>query len=386
MSQDQFNHPTDKNSSPLSVLGHPTISANDFTPDPNTPYIVQHLLHPGQVSMFSGPSNLGKSAIVACISAHVAMGRDFCGLRVSRAAILYVAAEAPKGVLNRAYPYLSQKAAGIAPFRVLDKAVDLSNPVIVKKLAHDANLFRDHHNCAELLIVFDTLNLCIGEGDENSSRDMGKVLANATFIAETTNAHVMIVHHMGASENGRPRGSTTLTANVDTGLTLHKADETQPKGTVFIKVSKQREDEKSEPIAFRIQGYEIGRNRHGELSTVPMAVPFKAHSSLIENDSPKPNKRGQLSLTPAREKDLLRVLSDLRAKDSGAWHTPKDIGQMSGEPFNNIRGNADTMRKKVRAALDALITKGRAEESKEGVRLRPSSAVETESNTPQSLH
>ena len=83
------------------------------------------------------------------------------------------------------------------------------------------------------------------DGDGNSSRDTGKVLANTQRLAQKTDAHVLIVHHTGASENSRPRGSTTLTANVDTGMTLHKADAAQPKGTVFINVHKQREDDKA---------------------------------------------------------------------------------------------------------------------------------------------
>ena len=114
MSHDQFQASPAFNQPP-QVLGCNTISANDHAPDPDPQYIVQHLLFPGQVSMFAGPSNLGKSAIIASIAAHVAMGRDICGMRVSRSAILYIAAEAPKGVLNRAFPYLSQTAAQTAP-------------------------------------------------------------------------------------------------------------------------------------------------------------------------------------------------------------------------------------------------------------------------------
>lgn len=353
------------------ILGRETISANRHQPNPDPDYIVQRFLFPGEVSMFAGPSNLGKSAIVASIAAHVAMGREFCGMRVSRAAVLYVAAEAAKGVLKRTYPFLSQTAAQAAAFEVLDLAVDLSDPQEVKRFAADAAAFRDFHGCADLLIIFDTLNLCMGDGDENSSRDTGRVMANATYIAKTTNAHVLIVHHMGASESSRPRGSTTLTANVDTGMTLHKADDNQPDGTVFIRVHKQREDEKPAPMAFQITGFVIGQNRHGETSTVPWAVPFKPHSSLIEANRPKaPNNAGP-SVSRLRAKDLLRVLTELHRQDSSQWHKPKDVGQMSGEPFNGIRDNADTMRKKVRAALDALRDEGKIEECNEGVRLRP---------------
>lgn len=324
-----------------SILGRNTVSANSFYPDPDPDYLVQRFLFPGEVSMFAGPSNLGKSAIVASIAAHVAMGRDFCGMRVSRAAILYVAAEAAKGVLKRAYPFLSQKSAKAAAFDVLDMAVDLSNRQEVERFAADAAKFRDYHGCADLMIVFDTLNLCMGDGDENSSKDTGRVLANATYLAKTTNAHVLIVHHMGASETSRPRGSTTLTANVDTGFTLHKADDTQPDGTVFIRVHKQREDEKPAPMAFQIKGFEIGKNRHGETTTVPWAVPFRPDSSLVEVSHAKTVKKAGPTISALRAKDLLRVLTELHRQDGGEWHKPKEIGQMTGEPFNSIRGNAD---------------------------------------------
>ncbi|SLN42363.1 hypothetical protein PSA7680_02116 [Pseudoruegeria aquimaris] len=371
---------------PPRILGCETISANAFQPDPDPDYIVQRFLFPGEVSMFAGPSNLGKSAIVASIAAHVAMGRDFCGMRVSRAAILYVAAEAAKGVLKRAYPFLSQRSAKAAAFAVLDMAVDLSNQQEVQRFATDAANFRDYHGCENLMIVFDTLNLCMGDGDENSSRDTGRVLANATYLAKTTNAHVLIVHHMGASETSRPRGSTTLTANVDTGFTLHKADDTQPDGTVFIRVHKQREDEKPAPMAFQIKGFEIGKNRHGERTTVPWAVPFRPDSSLVEESPTKASKKAGPTISTLRAKDLLRVLTELHKQDGGEWHKPKEIGQMSGEPFNSIRGNADTMRKKVRAALDALLAEGRIEESGKGVRLRSGGAKTTDQSAQGPLH
>lgn len=367
---DNRNLITSNNSSSPSILGHEVISANNHQPNADPDYIVQRFLFPGEVSMFAGPSNLGKSAIVASIAAHVAMGRDFCGMRVSRAAVIYVAAEAAKGVLKRSFPFMHQVAAKAAPFGVMDLAVDLSDSAIVRRLAADAIKYRDHHGCKDLMIVFDTLNLCMGDGDENSSRDTGRVLANATHLAKVTNAHVLIVHHMGASESSRPRGSTTLTANVDTGMTLHKADDTQPDGTVFIRVHKQREDEKPGPMAFRIKGFEIGHNRHGELSTVPYAMPFKPSSSLIAENRAKAANNGGPTLTSSRVDDLLRVLTELNKQDPEKWHKPKEVGQMSGQPFNGIRDNLDTMRKKVRASLDLLLQAGKIEESTSGVRLR----------------
>lgn len=371
---------------PPQILGCNTISANQHKPDPDPDYIVQHLLFPGQVSMFAGPSNLGKSAIIASVCAHVAMGRDFCGLPVCRSGVLYIAAEAPKGVLNRAYPYLSQKAAQTAPFEVFDQPVDLTDQQVVAQLAKDVLAFRAYHGCKYLLIVFDTLNICMPEGDENSARDTSRVMANANQLAQTTNAHVLIVHHTGASETSRPRGSTTLTANVDTGMTLHKADASQPDGTVFINVHKQREDAKAASLAFQIRGFEVGKNRHGETTTVPWAVPFEASSSLIEHTPTKAAKARKEPVSAQRAKDLFRVLLELCKQDGDKWHKPKTLGQMSGESFNGIRGNADTMRKKVREALDTLLAEGKIEECREGVRLCVAGENQAEATPQRALH
>ncbi|MQQ10277.1 hypothetical protein GFB49_17555 [Epibacterium sp. SM1979] len=123
-------------------------------------------------------------------------------------------------------------------------------------------------------------------------------------------------------------------------MTLHKADASQPDGTVFINVHKQRDDSKAAPLAFQIRGFEVGKNRHGETTAVPWAVPFEASSSLIEEAPQKTAKSGKEPISAQRAKDLFRVLSDLCKQDAGQW--PKALGQMSGEPFNGIRTKRST--------------------------------------------
>lgn len=116
------------------------------------------------------------------------------------------------------------------------------------------------------------------------------------------------------------------------------------------------------------------------------AVPFEASSSLIEEAPQKTAKSGKEPISAQRAKDLFRVLSDLCKQDVGQWHKPKALGQMSGEPFNGIRGNADTMRKKVREALDALLAEGKIEECKEGVRLRAAGDNQAKPTPQHALH
>ncbi len=227
-------------------------------------YVVKGLLMAGQVSMLCGAPNTGKSAVIAAVAAHVAKGRDFAGYRTGRAAVLYVAAEDPTGIADRAYPYMNVGVVAASPFNIYPLPINLCSDTATDGFIRGSIAYQTSAKCDRLLIVVDTLNLCIGEGDENSSRDMGKAIGNAQRIARETGGHVMIIHHTGGQDGSRPRGSTAMEGNVDTLLTLHRADDKQPEGVVFIAQRKQRSVKLGQPIAFRIQAFDGGLDSEGD--------------------------------------------------------------------------------------------------------------------------
>lgn len=139
------------------ILGAKLVSANTHQIDRTCKYVIKHKLLLGQVSMLVGESNLGKSAIVAATCAHIAMGRDFGGQKVARAAILYVAAEDPEGVLDRAYPYLHSLAGVASPFDVMGRAVNLLDRRSVSEFILGAKGYLVTTGCTRLMVVIDTL-------------------------------------------------------------------------------------------------------------------------------------------------------------------------------------------------------------------------------------
>ncbi|NHM18011.1 AAA family ATPase [Tritonibacter mobilis] len=330
------------------------VSANRFSINPNRPYIVKNLLLAGQVGMIAGEPNLGKSAIMSCIASHVAMGRNMGSMKVKRAAVLYVAAEDPEGILERAYPFMHSAPDGAASFEVLDYAPDLTSEEEVHSFTDLACQFKARHEAENLLIIFDTLNLSIGDADENSARDMSKVFRNAQYIAKETGAHVLFIHHVGTSDKGRPRGSSAMTATLDTLLTLERAEDAS--GTVaMLNQKKQKRIRKGDSLAFRISSFEAGYDDDGELFTVPMAVPLKRDESLIDSQ-PVTAKQHQKSQAPgARLAEVLDRLKALAAHDGGKWHSRIEIGKLVSGPFNDVRDNRDTLRKAVARALDDLV-------------------------------
>ena len=77
-------------------------------------------------------------------------------------------------------------------------ALNMRDQDEIEEFAEYAIDFRDHWGCERLLIIIDTLNLSIGDGDENSARDMSEVVRNAQRLAKSTeNGGAKLVHGGG---------------------------------------------------------------------------------------------------------------------------------------------------------------------------------------------
>ncbi|QFT99222.1 hypothetical protein FIU85_18040 [Roseovarius sp. THAF8] len=354
---------------PLHPLSNsaPTITkAGEFVPKINVPFIVKDLFKPGEVGMIAGAPGLGKSTITAAIAAHAAQGRNFGGLSVSNAVVIYYAAEDAYGVLCRAHPYMRDPAWNHAPFYVVHGAPNLLDADAPGKIARFVSTKQAEHGCDQALVIFDTLNRCIGEADENSSSVMGTVVGNATSIAQSTNSSVVIVHHTGHANPDRPRGSSAFHGNVDCLCLLSKAAETGSEKVALLNAVKQKNGQKLPPLPFKLSALEIGTDREGCTATVPMAIPMEPNSFASDlkhaNDNGKPSRIG-----PERRKDIERVLTELAKSDPASFYSPTEIAARSGSVFNDVRGS-DSLRKAVSRALEALVKAKKAERGQNGYR------------------
>lgn len=344
------------------------ISATTFKVGLNREYIVKGLLLSSQVSLLVGPPNIGKSSVVACLAASVSMGHAIGETRVKRAVVLYVAAEDPYGIAERTHGFFQTGPTDLAHFYIHIKPVNLSDDAEMKKFRVKVRNWRLQFGTERLLIIFDTLNLCIGDGDENSARDMSRVIGNAQQLAHATSAHVMIVHHTSAGDAGRPRGSTAMHGNVDTLLILRRAEDEQGESLVVLTQEKQRSVQKGKPLVFTMGGYELGEDEDGETVTVPIAHPSVSSSTLLPQ-----LKEGRSGSTDgeARTSEIWRVLDERRLTAPEQFFDAKSLGGMAGEAFAALRSKPDSLRKAVRRALDELVKAGKVEAGERGFRALP---------------
>ncbi|PZO63517.1 MAG: hypothetical protein DI498_13285 [Paracoccus denitrificans] len=130
------------------------------------------------LSMLYGPSNSGKTFVALDIAMRVAAGTPWRGYKINGGAVLYIAAEGGAGVLNRLaalkqeYPQMAS-----APFTLSPAGLDLhgeGNAVAVCEIMPHAKL---------ALIVVDTLARSMGEGDENTAKDVAQFVKKLRHAA-----------------------------------------------------------------------------------------------------------------------------------------------------------------------------------------------------------
>jgi len=264
---------------------------------------------PGQVGMIFGPSNVGKSTVVASICAHIAQGLPLADVQTQKSLVLYIAAEDPKGVEDRALPHLLNVPSDAHSFYVFPKAVDLTDTDQMGRLAYEIADLMEAESASSCLVVFDTMAMSIGDGDENSSRDMARVIQNLRRLAEGTGIHALLVHHTGVSDTTRPRGSGTVFNAFDTVMLVEDAAKSHGRGMVSLTLKKQRNGSKNSRLHFRLSAFPIGVDRDGEPITLPIARPIHIDDATKFADrTPVAEANGEVDF---RSKIVRRLVEDL---------------------------------------------------------------------------
>jgi hypothetical protein len=342
------------------LLGKTMARANDYFPSLDDRFIVEDLLNKGQIAIFCGAPNIGKTAILAAIAASVAKGNSIACRETCKADVVYIGAEDATGVLDRAFHHFLDREPDDASFNVFSGAVDLTDGETVERIIRASIVIAERLNAAgSLLLVIDTLNLCIGEGDENSTRDMSRVIGNAQRIAKETGACVLIVHHTGAQSGDRPRGASSVMGNADTVL-IAKKDESGPAGSVLVWPIKQRSTAKTRPLAFQIRPFPVGYNSRGRMISVPIAVDTEPDEGITD-DHAEPVQPMKAPLAERRVADAKAALDAFDEENPRGWADVAAIRSRLGESFTAVLGNPDSLRKKLGEALAQLVREGAVE-------------------------
>jgi len=283
-----------------------------FTPDDcenesDPGYLIKRLIAPGDVGVLLGQPGAGKSTLAPHLAYCVAQGRPFMGLRVKPGRVLYVAAEDVRGLRAR-FKALHRQHGAASDLRGTSCG-NLRDSGEVAKLTAAVARFKPS------LVILDTLAAAFAGMDENTSADMGAVVALSRGLAANGCA-VVLIHHPAKDSDGTARGHGSLNGTLDFSVYLGERD---GQGIVRGKLMKNRSGPLDLPIAFRSRVVTLGIDADGDPITTTLPV-----ETLADGPAPEPLSDGQraalVALHTLMDSDAAAAGQDGRKGVSeGAW-------------------------------------------------------------------
>lgn len=227
-------------------------------------WMVRGVLPAEGLAALYGASGSGKSFLALDMGCAIASGAEWFNRRVTQAPVTYVCLEGEAGLGKRVKAWsLHHKMTAPNQLQFITQPFDLlSNDVAELAKAVIAG------GGANGLMMLDTLNRASEGADENSSMDMGRLIAAAKRLQSLTGGLVLLVHHTGKDTSKGLRGHSSLYAALDGAIEVIKTDSRRE-----WNVAKSKDDETGEAHQFNLEVVNIGLDDEGDEVTSCVAIP-----------------------------------------------------------------------------------------------------------------
>jgi hypothetical protein len=312
--------------------------------------------------MLIGEPGVGKSFLVIDLAVSIALGQPWLGFSTKQGAVFVIAGEGHAGFNQRLKAIEKHRACSLSeiPLFFSSAAISLTEEESVVYARSEIDRLSAEHGPPSLIII-DTLHRNFGGGDENSAKDISKMLQIVDSClrgAEQTCA-VMLVHHSGHSERSRARGSSSLFGAMDTEMLLARDGDS----AAVLSVTKQKNHEPIKDLAVKFLSVKLDEiDDEGEIVTSRVVVLGEASAAR------KDSKRLSPALSVAlRELEIVMwsgeeppeglqkergMLCPSQVVNKGEWRRACFKGGISP------RNNADAKRKAFDRAFNQLNSRG----------------------------
>ena len=201
-----------------------------------------------------GPSGSGKSFLAIDLSMSISEGLDWFGRKTKGCPVVYVCLEGDSGLSNRVAAYrINHGATGEVMF--VTQSVDLQNQTDAPDLAKAINQGYSGNG----IVVIDTLNRAAPGMDENSSADMGRILAMVKALQIAIGGLVLLVHHTGKDSTKGMRGHSSLFAALDAAIEVSRSGDFRE-----WRVAKSKDGEDGAAHPFKLEVVDLGLDSDGD--------------------------------------------------------------------------------------------------------------------------
>lgn len=216
---------------------------------------VKGLLPETGIGAIYGPSGSGKSYLGIDLGVSIALGQAWFGHRTTACSVTYVMLEGEAGLRNRVQAWEKHNAKTIPPdFMAMAQPFQLAEPEQVEELG--AILPQGG------VVIIDTFNRAAPGLDENSSQDMGRILAGMKRLQEITGGLVLVVHHTGKDASKGLRGHSSLHAALDGAIEVERSATSR-----CWSAAKVKDGEDGKQVPFKLHVIDLGQDGDGDAIT-----------------------------------------------------------------------------------------------------------------------
>jgi hypothetical protein len=302
-------------------------------------WLIKGVMPKGELGVIFGASGSGKTFVVLDLAFAIARGIDWRGKRTKKGRVVIIAAEGGGAFAIRAKAYA--KYHGLRLDEIPDIFVITAAPNFLE--GDDiADIIAEIRALGNIdAIVIDTLAQVSPGANENTSEDMGRLLANVRTLHNLTGATPYLVHHAGKDLSRGSRGWSGLKAAADVQIEVLRHDD----GRREIVIEKMKDGEDGLRWPFKLEVVDLGIDEDGDPITSCVAVEADpAPPPVLEAKGAK--KRGVI------ERHVLEVIELFPKQDVIPLAALVERAVETLPPVEN--GRRDTRRQRVIRALDNM--------------------------------
>ena len=302
-------------------------------------WLIKGVVPKAELVVLFGASGSGKTFVALDHAFAIARGVTWRGHRVKPGIVVLIAAEGGKGIAQRVQAYAQYHGINLRDvpnLRIITAAPNFLEGEDIAEVIAEMQSIGD-----VAAVIVDTVAQVTPGANENTSEDMGRVIANVRTINRATDATVYAVHHAGKDLSKGSRGWSGFKAAADAQLEVLRHES----GDRELHVEKMKDGEDGRRWAFKLEVVELGVDEDGDVVTSCVAV--EADMPVRQEDDRKGVKRrGRV------ENHILEIMSmfgtdstvpavDLITKATDTLPPPED-------------GKRDTRRQTVVRAINTL--------------------------------
>jgi len=323
------------------------LSAADLINAPAMRWMVRGVIPAEGLAALYGASGSGKSFLILDMACSIAAGDKYWfGYRVSQSPVTYVCLEGEVGMGKRVKAWSSYFSKSLPdglhfitqPFDLLSDDVN----ELVKAVSAAGG--------AGGLIILDTLNRAAPGADENSSVDMGNIIAAAKQLQVLTGGLVLLVHHTGKDTTKGLRGHSSLYASLDSAIEVIKTDTRRQWA-----IAKSKDDITGDGCAFRLEIVQVGFDEEGGEISSCVAL-FDDSKEALQKKKANLGSNQQIALKVIKE--MLNVSSYIGKESVPVGVRSVNYDEALALVTEQIPAAAKHRKTRASAAITGLVSKG----------------------------